>query len=334
MPRQGRLNVPGAIHHIIARGLERKVIFKDDADRNEFLARLSHALEKTRFHCYAWVLMPNHFHLMIRSPGRPLSDLMRGLLTGYALYFNRRHRRSGYLYQNRYKSILCQEEPYFLELVRYIHLNPMRAKMLTNLGSLDAYPWSGHSAILGRVRRKWQETGEVLARFGSNGKAAVQRYREYVADGLPMGYRSDLMGGGLRRSAGGWEGVERLKQENERQRGDERILGDGEFVNQALKSAEEKLKRAEAWKRQGWNWEKLVKIICERVGVKQEDLRKKGRQNAISQAKGLLAYLGTKELGISGGFIAGYLQISRPALIRNRVQGEKLAQESDFKLLN
>ena len=165
MPRQRRLDVAGVIHHVIVRGLERRVLFQDDADRNEFLRRLEKALAETKCICYAWSLIPNHFHLLIRTGTEPLSALMRKVLTGYAVYFNKRHRRHGYLYQNRYKSILCQEDAYFLELVRYIHLNPVRSRLVKGIGGLDRYRWSGHSALVGRYKRPWQQTGEVLLWF-------------------------------------------------------------------------------------------------------------------------------------------------------------------------
>ena len=110
MPRNRRIDIPGAIHHVITRGIERGVIFKDSSDRKEFIERFAKALKETNATCYGWVLMPNHFHLLVRTGDRSLSDLMRKVLSGYAGYFNARHKRRGYLYQNRYKSILCQEE--------------------------------------------------------------------------------------------------------------------------------------------------------------------------------------------------------------------------------
>src|SRR5262249_47556309 len=155
-------------------------------------------------------LMPNHFHLLIRSADRPLSDLMRSLMTSYAGYFNRRHRRSGHLFQNRYKAILCQEDSYFLELGRYIHLNPVRAGIVKRLSDLDTYRWTGHAAVVGHADIAWQDTQELLSRFHRRTAEAVSLYRKFVEDGWKMGDRPDLMGGGLRRSAGGWEGVRML----------------------------------------------------------------------------------------------------------------------------
>jgi REP element-mobilizing transposase RayT len=123
MPRQARIDAPGALHHVIVRGIERRKIFEDDIDRHEFLSRLGKVLSDTRTGCFAWALIPTHFHLLLRSGNGALATVMRRLLTGHAMGFNRRHGRSGKLFQNRYKSILCQEDVYLLELIRYIHLN-------------------------------------------------------------------------------------------------------------------------------------------------------------------------------------------------------------------
>ena len=113
MPRKARIDVPGALQHIIIRGIEKKPIFRDDRDRNRFLKQLGKILFATSTPCYAWVLMPNHIHLLLRTGLMPLATVMKRLLTSYAQYFNRRHTRCGHLFQNRYKSILCEEEPVF-----------------------------------------------------------------------------------------------------------------------------------------------------------------------------------------------------------------------------
>jgi len=150
MPRQARLDAPGALQHVMARGIERRKIFLDDKDRTSFLERLALILEETQTQCYAWALIPNHFHILLRIGTTPLSTVMRRLMTGYAVTFNIRHRRSGHLFQNRYKSVVCEEDTYLLELTRYIHLNPLRARLVEDLKSLDKYQWACHSAILGR----------------------------------------------------------------------------------------------------------------------------------------------------------------------------------------
>jgi putative transposase len=137
MPRGPRLDAPGVLHHVMARGIERGRIFRDDHDRDDFVDRLVALVEDAAVTVYAWALIPNHFHLLVRTERRPLSRSMRSLLTGYAGAFNRRHGRSGHLFQNRYKSIVCEQDAYFLELVRYLHLNPLRAGFVGGLRELE-----------------------------------------------------------------------------------------------------------------------------------------------------------------------------------------------------
>ena len=131
MPRHARIDIPGFLQHVIVRGIERRDIFITDDDREDFVRRLSGLLEETSTACYAWALLDNHVHLLLIPTEISLSILMRRLLTGYAVSFNLRHKRAGHLFQNRYKSIVCDSDVYLLELVRYIHLNPVRAGKVT-----------------------------------------------------------------------------------------------------------------------------------------------------------------------------------------------------------
>ena len=332
MPRQRRINLPGVIHHVISRGIERRVIFRDTADREEFLRRLGECLEKTGGQCIAWALMPTHFHLLIRTGEKALSELMRKLLSGYASYFNRRHQRHGYLYQNRYKSTLCQEESYLLELVRYIHLNPIRSGIVSEIKFLDTYPWTGHSVVVGKKEREWQKVEEVLARFSSTRREAVTKYRKFIRDGVGMGKRDDLRGGGLRRSAGGWEGVRALERMKEYWRGDERILGDGNFVNEVLRVVEETMTKKEQLLRDGWDLERLANGISKEFEISKEELRGKSRAGILPMARGVLSYLGTHEFSISGTEIARYLGISRPAVSYLIERGESYLKENRINL--
>ena len=156
MPRNARIDAPGALHHIVIRGIERKAIFEDDDDREDFIDRLSGLLQETATPCYAWALMTNHVHLLLRTGNVPIASIMRRLLTGYAVRFNLRHRRHGHLFQNRYKSILCEEDTYFEQLVAYIHLNPVRAGIVNDVAALKAYAYAGYSALMGKKLRTWQ----------------------------------------------------------------------------------------------------------------------------------------------------------------------------------
>ncbi|MCB4791588.1 MAG: transposase [Elusimicrobia bacterium] len=332
MPRQGRINVEGGIYHVIQRGIERKEIFKDDLDRKEFLNRVSGGLKETGHKCYGWALMPNHFHLIIRTGKRPLSDLMRKILTGYALYFNKKYKRSGYLYQGRYKSILCQEDSYLLELVRYVHLNALRARLVRDMSGLGDYKWSGHSVLMNKNKAEWQSRDEILEYFGKNKLDAMRRYEEFVAEAKGNSKREDLTGGGLIRSAGGWKEVLNLRRSKEKWIADERILGDGEFVSTTLKQADEEMERKERLKKEGWEINRLVKTVCKLLGIDEKDIKRESRRSKLSQARSLIAYWGNKELGISGVELAGYFGITKSSISEAIVRGRKIAHENEYRI--
>lgn len=195
MPRQPRLDAPGTLHHVMGRGIERTKIFSNKTDREDFLNRVAQLCEGGALIVYAWALMPNHFHLLVRTGTQSLSKSMRRLLTGYVINFNLRHRRHGHLFRNRYKSIVCEEDPYLLELTRYIHLNPLRGGMFKDMSALSRYPWTGHSMLTGKVKRVWQDTDTVLSYFGTGRKEAILHYESFVRDGMSYGRRPDLVGG-------------------------------------------------------------------------------------------------------------------------------------------
>ena len=158
----------------MVRGIERRAIFREERDRADFVDRVAALAEAKGWTVVAWALLPNHAPLLVRTGQRPLAAAMRSLLTGYAGAFNRRHKRHGHLFQNRYKSVVVEDDPYRLELARYIHLNPLRAGLVRDLSALDRYRWTGHSAVLGRVKRPWQARDDLLGHFGRTvGPAAL-----------------------------------------------------------------------------------------------------------------------------------------------------------------
>ena len=165
MPRKARIDSAGALHHVIIRGIEGRKIFRSDFDRTNFLNRLSELIPETKTDCFAWALMSNHARLLLRTGLVPISVFMSRLLTGYAGWFNKKYRRHGKLFQNRYKSILCQEDVYLKELVRYIHLNPLRAGLVSSLGELDKYPWCGHHVLIRSPKETWQNIDYVYGFF-------------------------------------------------------------------------------------------------------------------------------------------------------------------------
>ncbi len=313
MPRQARIDIPGLLQHVIVRGIERSDIFLDDDDRSCFVERLSSLLVKTGTDCFAWALIPNHFHLLLCCNHADLSRFMRSLLTGYAVTFNRRHFRSGHLFQNRYKSIVCEEEPYLLELIRYIHLNPLRAGLVKNLDELAVYPWSGHRVLLGSKVLVGQATDEVLALFGKRVKGARRAYLQFVADGASMGKRPELTGGGLRRS--------QLQEGTATVIGDydERILGGGEFVASLREEPRLSGKLASTI-----DLATLQAMLSHYCSVPVEAMSQRGRRNQNSEIRELFCYLAVRELGYSGAKVGTMLGMGSSSVSRATRRGEEL----------
>jgi REP element-mobilizing transposase RayT len=333
MPRKARIDAPGALHHIIVRGIEKRQIFRDDRDRDEFLRRLADILTDTDTPCYAWALMPNHVHLLLKTGLTAIATIMRRLLTGYAVYFNRRHRRHGHLFQNRYKSILCQEESYLRELVRYIHLNPLRAELVEEIKALDKYPYSGHSTLLGKVKRDWQQVAYVLSFFGRRKFDARKTYRRFIEQGASQGRRPELTGGGLVRSVGGWTALKALRKTAVRFKGDERILGDSDFVEAVLKEADEQLDRLYRLKLEGFDLEQVAERVAQLMDMPVELVWEKSRRPQVAEARSLLCYWASKELGMSMTNLAKRLNLTQPAVSIAVRRGEKIAIENRYSLM-
>jgi REP element-mobilizing transposase RayT len=305
----------------MVRGIERTAIFRDDTDRDDFVGRLGMLAERGALTVYAWTLLSNHAHLLVRTGSRPLSRSMRSLLTGYAGAFNRRHRRAGHLFQNRYKSIVVEEEPYLLELVRYLHLNPLRAKVVSDLRVLDKYPWSGHSALVGTVPRPWQDTATVLAQFGRTQRRACAAYRRFVTAGRLQGRRPELQGGGLIRSMGCWEAVAALRRGREAYQGDERILGSSEFVAQCQRVAEADAERRPC----RLPLTTVIARVCQRVGVDPAALQGGGRRRIVQEARAGIAYLWLEILGHPGRPLAAALGTKPAAVFKAAKRGGRRA---------
>jgi putative transposase len=333
MPRKARIDAPGALHHIIVRGINRRKIFFDDADRDDFLDRLGAILSDSKTPCFAWALMTNHFHVLLRTGTAPISTVMRRLLTGYAVSFNRRHRRHGHLFQNRYKSILCQEDTYLLELVRYIHLNPLRAGIVKELKGLNAYPYCGHYALMGKTEAGFQDVDYILSLFGGKVPDARRLYLEFVKKGVAAGRRPELTGGGLVRSAGGWSALKAMRNGESRMKGDERILGQGDFVETVLKTAQENLDRKYRIRALGYDFDWLLARVLGLSGLTFNELLTGGKQRKMVQARSVLCYWGTRELGMSAVSIATKLNIASSTASESALKGRQIVEKNGWKLL-
>jgi REP element-mobilizing transposase RayT len=293
MPRSARIDIPNILQHVIVRGIEKRDIFTSDDDRHDFVTRFSLLLESTGTECLAWALLSNHFHLLLRVRDNPLSKFMRRLLTGYAVTFNLRYNRSGHLFQNRYKSIVCDEEEYLLELVRYIHLNPLRAGVVANLEELDRYPWCGHSVLLAKSKLKGQATTEVLSRFGKTVDAARRRYLSFILDGIALGHIDKFVGIGTFRG--------NLSPDNELK--DSRVLGKGDFVEQIIRHTEEILPDRKI------SLESIIESTLETLEVTEAELLSRTRELRVANARGIICHMAFKS-GHSGVTIARRLNIT------------------------
>jgi len=310
VPRQPRLDSPGLVHHVMARGIEGQDLFRDDQDRENFLQRLEAGVQRPGGpRLYAWALMSNHFHLLLRSGESLLSPVMRGLMTGLAVSYNRRYKRQGHLFQNRFKSIVVDEESYFLELVRYIHLNPVRAGIVKSLEELDRYPYSGHAVLLGQRDYGAQDRETALSRFSSRTKPAVIGYRRFVAAGFDQGRREELRGGGLVRSAGGLARV-LLRDREERELADERILGSGDFVAAVLLDREVKEAGTKT------SIEEILRSIEERFGVSRSQFLGASRSRIASQARRQFYYEAYEKAGVTKVLLGRMTGRSHVAVIK------------------
>ena len=323
MPRSARLDAPGALHHVMGRGIERRNIFRSAVDRKDFVERLASLTADDGMAIYAWVLMRNHFHLLCKTKQRPLSSSMRQLLTGYVVNFNKRHKRHGYLFQNRYKSIICQEDAYFTELVRYIHLNPLRAGVVKDVPSLNKYKWSGHAALTGHINGVWQDTDYVWSFFGRRADDAKKQYLEFVTQGIAQGQRPELVGGGLVRSLGGWSEVMSLRRRERQERFDQRILGDGDFVEAVLSEADGVDQANFRLADDRPPLAKLAASVCRVHGVSVAALRSGSRRRAITEPRRVLCWLAVRELGYSGAEVARFIGVTTSCANRAASAGER-----------
>jgi REP element-mobilizing transposase RayT len=314
----------------MVRGINRAAIFNDDQDRQQFLERLGENVAKAGAVVYAWVLMTNHVHILFKSGAEGISTVMRKQLTWYAQYYNRKHRRTGHLFENRYKSILCDEENYLLALIRYIHLNPVRAGIVTTIQELDRYPWSGHSVVMGKKRQEWMHVSHVLAQFGGRKNAARSAYRTFVAEGMKQGRIPELTGGGLVRSKGGWSKVESARRHGKREEYDERILGGGEFVSAVFSQIEERTRLQLKLRRTGVTLGKIIDQECAASGISIEELKGGGRRRSVCALRGQIAQRGLEELGLSLAEIARKVGVSTSGIARSvkRLEGAKRENKS------
>jgi REP element-mobilizing transposase RayT len=317
MPRNSRIDIPGLLQHVIVRGIEKRPVFLDDQDREEFLSRFSLLLKETSTDCYAWALLDSHFHLLLQPQIVKLAHFMRRLLTGYAVVFNLRHGRAGHLFQNRYKSIVCDSDSYLLELVRYIHLNPVRAGIVTGLEDLAGYPWCGHGELLGKRSRTLISEDGVLSHFAQGRTTARKRYAQFIADGIATPAKVKLSAGGKRTSQALDPGLGNDVLY------DDRILGGGCFVEQVLNTAEIDTDAP------ALSMADLMEQVAEYFQLERTRLSKPSKERKLAQAKAVICYMALRELGLRGIDVSAELACTPAAVSHAAKRGEAVIREEE-----
>jgi putative transposase len=209
MGRPFRVEYAGALYHITSRGNERKRIFLDDGDRKKFLAILEDYHDRYGILIHSYVLMDNHYHLILETPKGNLLKVMHGINGGYTGYFNRKYGRSGHLFQGRYRGIMVDKDSYLIPLSRYVHLNPVRARVAERPGQ---YRWSSYSGFIGRGKQyRWVEYSWILSQFGSRRLGARGKYREYTEEALRKKVENPLKSLHSQVILGGEEFVKRIR---------------------------------------------------------------------------------------------------------------------------
>lgn len=302
MGRRPRIHFSGALYHVISRGNQRQSIFRDASDYLKFQLFLKEAQERYSFRLYAYVLMPNHVHLLLQVKHYPLSKVMQNLLYRFTRYYNKRHRKIGHLFQGRYRAILCDKESYLLELIRYLHLNPVRAKLVRDP---KQYRWSSHGTYLRGKDGGGIALEEVLSRWSKRRAEAVRRYRNFVLEGLGEGHREEYY---------------KVKEQ--------RYLGDAEFIERVEREGE--LDEAPTPVR--ITVAEVVEEVCRQWKKELGDIMGKWRGREASRLRALAAYIGREIGGLRLKEIGRYLgrDVATLSLSLRRLE-ERMREQGDLK---
>jgi len=267
MARKPRLHYTGALYHVMVRGNAGQNIYADDEDRYRLYLFLQEGVEKFGHRIHAFCLMNNHVHLAIQVGVKPLSRIMQTLCFRYTQWVNSRQKRIGHLFQGRYKAIVVDADAYLAELVRYIHLNPVRAKIVKNP---EDYPWSGHRAYMGHEKLPWLTTEWVLSQFSQRLKTARAKYSEFVKCGRDEGHRQEF-------HSGTSEG---------------RILGDDTFVERVYEKSEDGEKKSVTV-------DEIIERVGKVYGLTEEEMVSGGKRRYPCEARAMISYLVREVRGMS-----------------------------------
>ncbi len=259
MARKPRIHFPGAVYHVILRGNAGQDVFSDDQDYLRFYRLIEEGHKRYAHRIHAFCLMPNHVHLVIQVGEIPLSRIIQNLSQRYTSWFNRRNEKSGHVFQGRYKAILIDADSYLVELIRYIHLNPVRAGLTT---LPEHYPWSSEKSYSAEVQHPWLTTDWLLSQFSDSRSYARKRYKKFLYEGFGESRRIEFHRG----TAGG------------------RILGNDRFIEATLEKVYQKTTTSP-------DIEKMIRQVCGHFEVQEKDLVAKGKSQKIACARAMLGWL-------------------------------------------
>ena len=279
MARKRRIEFEGALYHVLARGNQRQKIFRSKRDFVRYLDFLAQYKERYRFFLFAYVLMPNHVHLLVETAQVPLSKILQGLNQSYTMYFNRKYETVGHLFQGRYKAIICDRDEYLLTLIKYIHLNPVRAAAAQRP---DDYPWSSHHAYAMKLtNNELIDTDHVLRMFAEHRPTAIQRYLGFINAG-PAIDRKDIYG-----------------------TVDQHLLGDEQFVSDVRSKAPIEIKGSR--KRWAHSLEDISEAIKKGFAVSIDEMRTQTKSTAVAEGRRIFCQV-ARELAYRNGDLAVFLR--------------------------
>lgn len=312
------------------RGIEGSRLFRDDGDRVSFLRRVDTCFDGTGQTCFVWSLMPNHVHLANQTGALKLATAMHRLGTGYATAFNRRYRRKGHLYQNRYKSLLIEDEEYLFEVIRYVLLNPVRAGMLRDLEDLLEYPWTAFPALMGRRESMVGDQEFVLRLFDEDLSNARSRLRDWMLLGMDQ---NDSIGAILERGPGRPGSL--VGEDDACARigiRDSGVLGRSVFVSDVLDQAQNPDVQAFRVRASGLPVDSLVIEICGEFSVDPNCLHEGRREKDVCQARAVIAWMSTRYLGLTQTDLAPILGVCQQSVGRSLRRGRLIAKTLDLPL--
>lgn len=303
MARKARIEFEGAFYHVIIRGNQKQKIFKAPDDFLQYLEILSLYKERYGFLLYAYVLMSNHVHVLIEMQKTPLSKILQGINQSYTMYFNRKYKTVGHLFQGRYKAILCDRDEYLQSLVKYIHCNPVRAKITKTPAE---YQWSSHRSYIQKTKvQDIVDTDQVLRIFSENKGTARRLYRAYMGDEAA------------------------IRKENIYSTVEQRILGDERFVDRVIKKSADKVSRKR--RERQYTLEEVSGAVEELYGVSLEQIRRRSKSRELSVGKRLMSLVAS-EYGYKNKEIAEFIR-KDPVVVTRHLKERAQSEEEIEKVI-